>query len=90
MNIRQLFKTAKEDSSAAIAKERLKIIVAHERLQRSGHDFLPAMQQDILNVVQKYINATEEHIQITLEQQDRFSVLEVNVQLPTVETADTY
>ena len=81
MNLRQLFRSSKEDSSAAIAKERLRIIVAHERLQRSGHDFLPAMQEDILKVVQKYISATEESIQIKFDQHDEFSVLEVNVQL---------
>ena len=85
MNIRQLFRSNKEDNSAAIAKERLQIIVAHERIQRSGHDFLPAMQQDILNVVRKYISANEETINVKLDQQDNFSILEVNVQLPAVE-----
>ena len=84
MNIRQLFRTQHKDdnSSASIAKERLQIIVAHERIQRNGQDFLPAMQKDILNVVRKYIIATEDSINVKLEQQESFSVLEVNVHLP--------
>ena len=83
MNLRQLFRPNKEDSSAAIAKERLQIIVAHERMQRSAPDFLPAMQQDILSVVRKYIQTTEESIRINLDQQQHYSILEVNVQLPS-------
>ena len=85
MNIRQLFFSHKEDNSAAVAKERLQIIIAHQRIQRSGHDFIPALQQDILNVVRKYITATEDCINVKLEQQEQFSILEVNVQLPASE-----
>ena len=85
MNIRQLFRANRDDNSAAVAKERLQIIIAHERLQRSGPDFLPAMEQDILDVVRKYIAATEDSIHVSLDQQNTYSVLEVNVHLPLSE-----
>ena len=82
MSLLQLFRSSKEEKSADTAKERLQIIVAHERISRSGHDFLPAMQQDILAVVQKYISAEQENISIRLDKEGDCSVLEVNVQLP--------
>ena len=82
MNIMQLFRTRKNEGSAAIAKERLKIIVAHQRGSRNGRDFLPAMERDILEVVQKYIVVQQECIDIKLDAQDGYSILEVNVQLP--------
>lgn len=82
MSLLQLFRSSKEEKSADTAKERLQIIVAHERISRSGHDFLPAMQQDILAVVQKYISAEQENITIRLDKEGDCSVLEVNVQLP--------
>ena len=83
MNIMQLFRSRKtEEDSAAIAKERLRIIVAHERGSRNGRDFLPAMERDILKVVQKYIAVQQECIDIKLDSQDGCSILEVNVQLP--------
>ena len=82
MNLMQLFRSRKGDNSAAIAKERLQIIVAHERNSRSGRDFLPAMEQDILQVIQKYIEIQKECIDIKLDSQDGYSILEVNVQLP--------
>lgn len=83
MSLLQLFKSSKSDNgSASIAKERLQIIVAHERLSRSGHDFLPAMQKDIMAVVQKYIQIAEEQVSIRLDEDGDCSILEVNVQLP--------
>ena len=82
MSILQLFRNNKEDNSAATAKERLQIIVAHERLNRSSPDMLPAMQKDILHVVRKYIEISEQDISIRLDHDKDCSVLEVNVQLP--------
>ncbi|WP_425387601.1 cell division topological specificity factor MinE [Endozoicomonas ascidiicola] len=78
----QLFRTRKEDNSAAIAKERLRIIVAHERGSRNGRDFLPDMERDILEVIRKYVEVQQECIDIKLDSQDDCSILEVNVQLP--------
>ena len=86
MSLMQLFRmsnnTNKEEKSASVAKERLQIIVAHERMSRSGHDFLPAMQKDILEVVRKYIEVHQENINIRLDSEGDCSILEVNVQLP--------
>ncbi len=86
MSLMQLFRMSnnnnKEEKSASVAKERLQIIVAHERMSRSGHDFLPAMQKDILEVVRKYIEVNQENINIRLDNEGDCSILEVNVQLP--------
>lgn len=86
MNLMQLFRASnnndKSDSSASIAKERLQIIVSHERLNRGGHNFLPAMQQDILDVVRKYIAVSQDDINVRLDSEGDYSILEVNVQLP--------
>ncbi|UYM15415.1 cell division topological specificity factor MinE [Endozoicomonas euniceicola] len=82
MSLLQLFRSNKEDNSAVTAKERLQIIVAHERMSRSTKNVLPAMQKDILDVVRKYIEVSEEDISIKLDREGDYSVLEVNVQLP--------
>ena len=49
------FFKSKKPSSASVAKERLQIIVAHERRRSTTPDFLPQLQNDILEVVRKYI-----------------------------------
>ena len=79
-----LFGYFKEDTqaTASVAKERLQILIAHERNQRNAPDFLPALQREIMAVVAKYVNIVDEDIQVQVENQDQLSVLELNITLP--------
>lgn len=70
--------------SAKIAKERLQIIIAHERVTRDKPDYLSAMQQDLIDVIAKYVNINKEDVKIELERQDGRSILELNVTLPNL------
>ena len=72
----------KEPRSADVAKERLKVIVAHERSQRNAPDYLPALQQDIMAVIRKYVEIDQDQLQVDLNEEGNYSVLEVNVNLP--------
>ncbi|NHI00845.1 MULTISPECIES: cell division topological specificity factor MinE [Oceanimonas] len=77
------FSSRKNQSSAKLAKERLQIIVAHERSQRDTPDYLPQMKQDILEVIRKYVNIDLEQISVQLDQKgENLSVLELNIMLP--------
>jgi len=69
-------------NSASLAKERLQVIVAHERGQRKQPDYLPKMQQEIIEVIKKYITIDNDQINITLDNNDNCSILELNVTLP--------
>lgn len=71
-----------KSNSASVAKERLRIIVAHERGQRNQPDYLPAMQQEIIEVIKKYVNIDDEEVHVTLDKTDDHSVFELNVILP--------
>ncbi|MBD2836093.1 cell division topological specificity factor MinE [Metapseudomonas lalkuanensis] len=82
MNIFDFFRERKKQSSASIAKERLQIIVAHERGQRSQPDYLPALQKDLVDVIRKYVDIDEEQVQVLLENQGSCSILELNITLP--------
>lgn len=68
--------------SASVAKERLQILVAHERNQRNAPDYLPALQKDIMAVVAKYVKIADEDIQVEIDNNDKLSVLELNITLP--------
>jgi cell division topological specificity factor len=80
MNFFDFFRSTSR-SSASMAKERLQIIVAHERRQAQSPDFLPRMQRDILEVVRKYIPITEEQIKLSIDKRGDFEVLELNISL---------
>ncbi len=80
MNFFDLFRS-KRPRTASIAKERLQIIVSHERRRPSTPDFLPRLQQDILEVVRKYIHIDEDQIKLSLDRKNDCEVLELNISL---------
>ncbi|MBU3021712.1 cell division topological specificity factor MinE [Aestuariibacter sp. A3R04] len=69
-------------STAAVAKERLQIIVAHERRKRTQPDYIPMMQQEILQVIRKYVEIAEDDVSVQLDNSEDCSVLELNITLP--------
>jgi cell division topological specificity factor len=83
MNIFDFFRERKkQNSTASIAKERLSIIVAHERGQRSQPDYLPALQKELVEVIRKYVNIDQDQVHVALENQGSCSILELNITLP--------
>jgi cell division topological specificity factor len=68
--------------SATAAKERLQIIIARERGERQGPDFLPALHRELIEVISKYTRVSADNIKLSLDRQGNLEVLEVNVVLP--------
>lgn len=81
MSILDYFRSSRR-TSAAIAKERLQIIVAHERGLVNSPDYLPMLQQDILEVVRKYVDIDTDDIKISMDKSGDCEVLELNIALP--------
>ena len=70
--------------TASVAKERLQIILAHERVGKNmgEPDYLPALQRDLVAVISKYIKIDPRDIKVNLDREDNFEVLEVKIELP--------
>lgn len=83
MNFLDFFRQNKKNT-ASIAKERLQIIVAHQRSQKKA-DYLPALQKEILAVIKKYVKINDENVRVELERSADCSVLELNITLPEEE-----
>lgn len=82
MSLLDYFRSSKK-TTANTAKERLQIIVAHERRRRNSPDYLPQLERDILEVIRKYVDISPEDIAVSLEQRgNELSVLELNVTFP--------
>lgn len=82
MNLFDFFRERKQQSSASLAKERLQIIVAHERTQRGQPDYLPQLHKDIVAVIRKYVPIDDQQVQVALDNQGNCSILELNITLP--------
>ncbi|GAA0740130.1 cell division topological specificity factor MinE [Ideonella azotifigens] len=78
------FLLGEKKATASVAKERLQIILAHERSGRSAAtpDYLPALQRELVAVISKYVSINPEDIKVLLERQDNLEVLEVKIELP--------
>jgi len=70
----------KKPATAAVAKERLQIVLAHERASRDGTDFLPLMKKELLAVVAKYVAVKEDMIRVKLGRDGSASILKINVE----------
>lgn len=81
MNLLDYFLT-KRKKTAVVAKERLQIILARERVDRSGPDYLPALKREILDVVAKYVAIDVEKVQVHLQREGDCEILELNIALP--------
>jgi cell division topological specificity factor len=75
------FLLGEKKKTASVAKERLQIILAHERGGRNTGqpDYLPALQRDLVAVIGKYIKIDPRDIKLQVERQDN---LEVKIELP--------
>lgn len=73
----------KKSATAQTAKERLQILLAHERASGDSPDFLPLLQRDILEVVRRHMKIDSDAVDIKLERSDDLSSLEINIELPS-------
>lgn len=84
MSLLSLFKF-QQKTAASQAKERLQILLAHERSDRTTPDFLPQLQHEIIQVIGKYMKIDADKIAVKLDRNGGVSMLEVNIELPSVD-----
>lgn len=68
--------------TASVARDRLRIIVAHERATRGGPDYMPMLQRELLEVIRKYVNVDADAVKVDLINQGENKVLDISVALP--------
>lgn len=68
--------------TAAAAKDRLQVIISHERVSRGRDDFLPKLQQELVQVVARYVAIDPSKVQVNLERGGDVSTLAIDIELP--------
>ena len=78
------FLLGEKKRTANVAKERLQIILAHERSGRgvSRPDYLPALQRELVAVISKYVSIKSEDIRVDVQKRDNLEVLDIKIELP--------
>jgi cell division topological specificity factor len=78
MNLIALFRR----DSAPVARERLQILLAHERATRGQSDLLSILREEILAVIGRHVSYGPEKVQITMDRGKSVSTLAVDIEIP--------
>ena len=82
-----LFGFLRPRPSAPVARERLQILLAHERAVAGGSDLLATLKEEILGVIGRHFPLEREKVQVKLDRGDAYSTLEIDIELPAVAAA---
>jgi cell division topological specificity factor len=82
MGMLDYFRASRRKGSASVAKDRLQILVAHERAERGRPSYLPMLQKEILEVIRKYVHVDQTDVSVTVDHEDDCEILALNVVLP--------
>jgi cell division topological specificity factor len=69
-------------SSAPVARERLQILLSHERGMRGQSDLLAILREEILAVIEKHVSIERDNVQIKMDRGDAVSLLEIDIEIP--------
>ena len=82
MNLISLFSRR---SSAPVARERLQLLLAHERASAGQADLIGILREEILTVIAKHVALDRDKVQVKMDRGNGVSTLEVEIEIPTPE-----
>jgi cell division topological specificity factor len=81
MNLLTIFRRQR---TAPVARERLQVLLAHERMAGGHSELLNILREEILSVIAKHITVDREKVNVKLERGADVSTLEIDVEMPAI------
>ena len=69
-------------TSAPVARERLQMLLTHERGLAGGSDLAAVLQEEIMAVIAKHMTVDRDKVQVKLDRGDMVSTLEIDIEMP--------
>ena len=69
--------------SAPVARERLQVLLAHERAEAGPCDLVARLREEILAVIAKHSPVERDKVRVKMDRGDAMSTLEVDIEIPT-------
>lgn len=82
-----LFSLFTRRSSAPVARERLQVLLAHERAVIGNSDLVAILREEILAVLAKHVPVERDKVRVKMDRGDQVSLLEVDIELPEIPLA---
>ncbi|CCF21535.1 MULTISPECIES: cell division topological specificity factor MinE [Pseudorhizobium] len=76
-----IFDLFRKQRSAPMARERLQVLLAHERASTSS-DLVAVLREEILAVIAKHVDLDSDRVKIKVDREETFSMLEIDVEIP--------
>jgi len=69
-------------SSAPVARQRLQILLAHERALIGQTDLVGILREEILAVIARHVAVEDDKVKVTMNRGDTVSTLEIDIEVP--------
>ena len=76
-----IFSLFRKQRSAPMARERLQVLLAHERASSSS-DLVSVLREEILAVIAKHVQLDSDKVHVKLDRDENVSILEIDVEIP--------
>lgn len=77
-----LFNLFKPRTSAPVARERLQILLAHERGSGNHSRLVAVLQEEILAVIARHMQIDRDKVVVKLDRDNDVSMLEIDIEMP--------
>jgi cell division topological specificity factor len=78
-----LFQFFKSRGTAPVARERLQILLTHERVALGPRDLVAILRDDLLATIARHIEFDPEKLSVKMDRAGAFSTLEIDVEIPS-------
>jgi cell division topological specificity factor len=77
-----LLRFCRSRRSAPVARERLKMLLAHERISTGKSDLISILHEEILAVIRKHVTVDPQKVKVSADRDDKVSTLTVDIEIP--------
>ncbi|WP_026620980.1 cell division topological specificity factor (plasmid) [Ensifer sp. WSM1721] len=77
-----IFRFFSKQSSAPTARERLQVLLAHERASVGQSDLVAILREEILAVIAKHVQVDREKVSVKMDRGEHVTTLEVDIEIP--------
>jgi cell division topological specificity factor len=78
----RLFDFFRRPKTAPVARERLQILLSHERTARGQPDLLGILREEILSAIAKHVTVEGDSVQVRMDRGATVSTLEIELEIP--------
>ena len=81
MNLLKVFQS--RGATAPVARERLQLLLAHERVRLGPHDLLARLRDDLIATILRHVEIDPDKVMVKLDSDSAVSILEIDIEIPS-------